>query len=872
MLRAGARRLSISVFTILLGCFGTTSGRCQTAPVPEVVSRGKKATVFIRDRDSSGSGFCIDGSGIFVTNEHVVEEAPGGQVAVIVNPSEKTQTILRGRVIRTDKARDLALVKTEGATGLTTLSLGTTDGLFETMPLTAFGFPFGQDLALTRNEYPAVTITTGRITALRRIKEELEQIQLDAALNPGNSGGPVLNEKGEVVGIVVAGIEFAVGVNFAIPVSHLRQMLSRPEILFAPPAIAAGKQTAEQEFAIKVLTFSGQPADVTVEFTLSSGKSDRRTFAATRDGDLYRVRAAPVPALNRPKELKLSAQGDAGLVTGRVQDQDIRVGGEVMRLSNVRRIDQGAKPQVVLANGQTVPGSVVGLERVGIAFGEATLTMSFARFATILVEDLEPPTDSVAYRIVVRQGGKTIAEQNGSFKIEQPSPLPGGSGTALPGPAAIPGAGTVGTVLPRPGSPTLPVLTPPKLEQDKISVNLPDQVEDVVAGGGGRFLFLWLKKLQKVAVFDVSAAKIVKYLPAPGDDVKIAAGAEKLIMVLNDQNLMQRWDLRTLERELSVAAPEGGAVHSMALGYASYGPLLIVNGPTNFYDPATFKKLDLDMGFTRFYAWGSDPHDQMQLRASGDGSTFAAWRSATSYGVIMVVRVTGRKPEIVATTGLDHYLAVNFDGTLLYGPPFDSSLKAVAPGRFREQYLVPVYGGGYFVALVDKGARDRHQHKLTPSIYSELDKSLLVTLPEMDEMNWIGFPRSGFAIDKRIHIIPQAQVMITVADSRDRLVVRRFDLVNELDKAGIDYLFVYSLPLRVAQRGVKYSYQLDVKSKRGGVEVKLESGPPGMTLSKTGNLEWVIPLDYAGRDESIIIAVKDASGQEIYHSFKIGVV
>ena len=79
----------------------------------------------------------------------------------------------------------------------------------------AFGFPFGKDLSLSNDEYPNVTVSTGHITSLRKIKGELAAIQVDAQLNPGNSGGPVLNDRGKVVGIVVAGID-GTGIDFAI--------------------------------------------------------------------------------------------------------------------------------------------------------------------------------------------------------------------------------------------------------------------------------------------------------------------------------------------------------------------------------------------------------------------------------------------------------------------------------------------------------------------------------------------------------------------------------------------------------------------------------------------------------------------------------
>ena len=85
------------------------------------------------------------------------------------------------------------------------------------MPLAAFGYPFGRLLA-SDNRYPAVSVNTGTVTALRRKGGKLSAIQLDASVNPGNSGGPVVDKNGNLIGIVKSGMPGA-RLNFAIPVS-----------------------------------------------------------------------------------------------------------------------------------------------------------------------------------------------------------------------------------------------------------------------------------------------------------------------------------------------------------------------------------------------------------------------------------------------------------------------------------------------------------------------------------------------------------------------------------------------------------------------------------------------------------------------------
>jgi len=98
----------------------------------------------------------------------------------------------------------------------------------------AFGYPFGTALALREKEYPSVTVLVGRITAGRKKKGQAEAIQIDAQLNPGNSGGPVLNSAGSVIGIVRSGIR-GTGLNYAIPAAVAQKFLDGVDVRHTLP-------------------------------------------------------------------------------------------------------------------------------------------------------------------------------------------------------------------------------------------------------------------------------------------------------------------------------------------------------------------------------------------------------------------------------------------------------------------------------------------------------------------------------------------------------------------------------------------------------------------------------------------------------------
>jgi serine protease Do len=162
-----------------------------------------------------GSGVIFDNRGWILTNRHVV----AGADTVTVTLSDGTE--YPGTVYGTASSTDLAIVKIE-ATGLTSAPIGSSAGLVIGQEVIAIGTPLGE---FTN------TVTTGIVSALdRSIDVQGEHlsglIQTDAALNPGNSGGPLLDASGKVVGIATATTSSAEGISFAIPIDVAAPLIS----------------------------------------------------------------------------------------------------------------------------------------------------------------------------------------------------------------------------------------------------------------------------------------------------------------------------------------------------------------------------------------------------------------------------------------------------------------------------------------------------------------------------------------------------------------------------------------------------------------------------------------------------------------------
>ncbi|WP_044175279.1 Do family serine endopeptidase [Flectobacillus major] len=171
-------------------------------------------------QEASGSGVIISADGYIVTNNHVVQDAD--EVSVILNDKRE----LKAKVISTDPSTDIAVIQVK-ASGLPFLTFGDSDALRVGEWVLAVGNPFNLESTVTAG----IVSAKGRQNIIDRDKEGVSPlesfIQTDAAVNPGNSGGALVNLKGELIGINTAIYsrtgQFA-GYSFAVPVSIVKKV------------------------------------------------------------------------------------------------------------------------------------------------------------------------------------------------------------------------------------------------------------------------------------------------------------------------------------------------------------------------------------------------------------------------------------------------------------------------------------------------------------------------------------------------------------------------------------------------------------------------------------------------------------------------
>ena len=244
-------RYLFAILVVHAVTFTAAFGQTQ-ALTPSQLKKIKAATVFVKvnfdDFGCTGSGFVVHAtkdSGLIITNEHVISQPVDdrtGRVTTWAKPkieivfnsgSKDSEWSAFAEVLYRNAADDLAVLKVKAIKPIPEpLSIGGADEFPETTPVHVCGFPFGEGLA-NGDKNPEISIGGATVSSNRTDdKGEMAAVQLNGALNPGNSGGPVVTHEGKLVGVAVSTVRGA-GIGFAVPTVKVRRALY--DIHFLPP-------------------------------------------------------------------------------------------------------------------------------------------------------------------------------------------------------------------------------------------------------------------------------------------------------------------------------------------------------------------------------------------------------------------------------------------------------------------------------------------------------------------------------------------------------------------------------------------------------------------------------------------------------------
>ena len=839
-----------SVILLTLFWVGTTRGQDF-----KVVEMGKSATALVDDvkNKSTATAFCIHPTGVFATNHHVVKDtAKGEKLTLVMNVATDKERTFACTVLRSSEDSDLALLKTTTPGEFPYLQFGNDNEVFETLPTIAFGFPFGKDLSVDKDAYPAMSINTGRITAIRQKQSKVDLFQLDTKLNPGNSGGPILQSDGKVIGVVSRGV-FLSGVNFAIPVGKLKRLVAAPDVEIELPKDIAADPGSPKTLTVNVKPLLEPLEKLTIDMNVELGGQQSRSVAMTPSGaGVFSGQFVPVPA-GQQKDVIVDAEAtyQLGHVVGKAIDTEFLLDKKTFRLSDVRQITSGkdGDHQLEMVDGDAPSGKLKGLTEVTINLGPTTSKIDLSKASKIKLRVRKPAFDA-KYTIVVRNDGKEIFRKVTSTS----SSVDSGAVARYTG--------------------------------ESKSIPIPGKVSDVILAGGGTQMLLVLAATKKLAVLDLVSGEIRKFLPLGSHDVLVAGTQSYIVILDRSNNVLERWSIKDLVKERTVKPPFQGIAKSLVAGHAVEGPVIALwaqgSGALSrcqfmSIDVQTLEGKSLDAKGGRLHV---SYRDAMHLRMSADGTIFGMWATSHSPQGLNSVRVQGSQ-----LLGLNEHTSVGHvvpgpDGMHLFtgiGGVFTNELKAKSVNRRPSIPCVPTTHPNFYVTVPAEPGAQRNMGRdpfkgMKPSLNVVSSQSVLAELPDLalgsDNQNR-SWTTSDFSLDKRVHFHVQAGVLAAVPFTNDKVWLHKLDLEELLRKSKTDYFVINSVPKRTFVPGERYVYKCSVLARRGDAEFELASGPEGMDVSAEGILSWDVPDDFDESSVNVIINVGNGEDQSVYESFTL---
>ena len=846
----------------LLFLFGFT---LLTSHAEDLVETIKNSTAFlsIPATQNSGTTFCISAKGYFATCAHVLGNAPvGSEVNLTIRSGLPEAKEGKATVVRIDADNDLAILKAEPEFAHP-LPLARTPPR-ETDEVTVGGYPFGTALALEKR--PAITIATGKVTALRREGSLLSRIQFDADIQFGNSGGPLLNENGKVIGVVASRITGS-KLSFALGTSLLNAVINGPMAKVENLTELTSSKKNEPfslDLVLDYLTPPSEAPEVVATFTGSA--SGVRPLEVKKTGKYhYHLSGIPYPGDSdttgrtlRTKLVRISGNITSA-VTVAHKDLEFSIGGENYFLSQFKLI-YPPKKKGLTVDGKVIEGPITGLESV------APLTrdhpMQAANFQNWPIVTIRPDgftRESLKLEIKIRDGAmvRTLAKN-----LSPPDPGGEVSHDFLPAPP--PGIAR-----------NLPETSSRKLE----TITFPAEITDVAYGGNGRYVAILLSAENSCHIIDGLSAEVIHKIPATPDS-KIAAGLQTLFIANSDG--LSAWSLADGNSLFRDKACFDGPVQDLAVGTGSDRFLAVI-----------------------YRAYERTDMIRVELRSQKDGRILAIEPTDLKVNAQSLISISERGTTIG-----------------LHSPPparFNQGILVLRGGRYQSLqlggsgWLKPgpkdetILSGQGRIGLIPYGFGGRQQEKQGYGLLPTTHEGLALAVPVFPErgpaspgsfglfdittghclvpelITSEGFSRDpnaspGFRSgsqdfptrlpwDERFFYSVVFGHLFAIPSDNRRLIIHPIQLHDVLDRQGRPYLLVESdAPTQLT--GPSFKAQLQIVSSENKPTFEILVAPPGFTISKDGVISGKIPPTDGNEAKSLLILVKTQSLERYWrHTF-----
>jgi len=844
---------------VVLVSFLGTMELMDAAPVagPEVIERLKAATAYLEvpGTGRSGTAFCISAEGYFVTCAHVVEgRAVGDKVDITLFTGLRQEKKIAASIARLAPDHDLAILKTD-ALAIKPLELGQPEDLKETDPIVVAGYPFGRAMD-TGEKVAAVTVTLGHVTSIRRDKGKVDLLQMDAELNPGNSGGPVIDTRGRVVGVSAAKL-VGTQLNFAVATQWISATLLLPHIQAAEvPVISAAKISEPLEIPFELVFIRPPAVEPKVSAWFETDAGDSKAVETRKiSPDHYALRGVPAPDLAAltTNVLRVDFIEDFDNTrythTMRITDHAIKVGGVAVKLSGFSTL-YPAEGRAVRTDGKELRGAIEGLESLVDPTG-SPIPNSYAKCAMVSLRPEASTSISLNCRIEVAVGGYT-----GTLRL--PLKVDAGKATA---PAA--GGGSIPPFAYAQGA-------EPSFAGEFVDLKLEAEPDEVAWGGGGRYLVLRLPEKMKLVVMDCLQGRITGEIPLPAKDASFTAGGEDLLVAQGGE--ISRWTLRDLKSQGPPIKALDGRIIQIAAGSTWTRQIAMLSElPEGTAGVAGRSHLEL-----RDLRSGKIQVIENHLGLDGGSLDVAAASMAR------VLRVEVNHENWKSYQVIGGQLA-NYDGTNSRDRWLDAGGRWVmsengtyaavnkpdwSQGDADHGPMLPSTVPGLAFRFWKTGERPEDGSGLKPKIdVIDLDAGTCL-LHEALTLDELSFPKGRRIYSPTLrrqnvqtcNLVPQLGLFVSMSWESSMVRIRKFDLWTALKAAGQPYLKVTGVVPDVLPAGTPFLCDLGLRAS-AKLKADVLKAPQGVTVDSSGTLAWATPK--AGEGGDVVVRFSSDDGLEL---------
>jgi S1-C subfamily serine protease len=877
-----------------------------------VIEQARKATALVATGSGPlGTAFCIDPNGLFLTLDEVAippavqvtthleydqshglratreEHSPKTHpMAIVLNLGRPDVKQLPARVVWKDRESRLVVLKAQTNEPLPALEIAGAGSAVLRQEAVLLGLAFvGRNPGIYASPTPTVRAHPGQVTAIRERKSKLWFYQIDHSPPPGYSGGPVLDDRGRVIGMIVVGLP-GTDIHYVLPVDTTTAPFAAPIVDFDPPPLPYRDRHNPVDWTVRL--FSKQPLakDVTVEIRLGND-AGARLFPARPTGErVYSARVIPVAdAVADPVGLTL--EGSAAPVRATVADRAIRIGETTVRLSELRRVAQGPSPQALTTDGRRLIGPVTGLGVIEGTWGKPGVVLDTREAPKISFECPAPDVEPIEAEVVLKQGkdvlsrvhktlGYGYAPFETSRRIDPAKVGPAEGLRPIEAPVVLMAAASVGGER---------AIGAPLVRQ------FSEKIAALAVGGAGRYLLLHLKGQRQLAIFDAQWADVSGIIDLADDDPLITANADKGFVAYPKLRLIDRIDLASARVDRSAAFPFEATPRVIQAGSASVGPVFSIfhMGPADnsfaqpvqgFLDPETMdliapRIIRLKNGKDWTEVPGrvlivTDPNGRQQSDYTTAPSGDVFCNRARIPGVVYTLN--SDVADVFETNSPDAGFVPTFARGYLFTKSgrydLDGTRRAVLPDSESILGVLPSHDPAYYLVVrtnSQPAARGTPPRPILEVFSAASDRRLFV-VDGLDEM--IAHATNELHLLQRYHLIPSARLMITIPVENDRLVLRRLDILSELYRLEIDEIVVTSPSVIGAVVGQPFRHRVEAYAK-GGATFERADGPEGLSVSPDGDLRWDVPRVDAGQEKVAVVAVRSATGQKVLHKMHI---